>query len=170
MALESSADAEHPDFEAEVISAFGEAFNNVAVHGYRDSTPEAVQIEVDWDAEKLAITMIDTGRTFDPATVAEPDLDQLPENGMGWFIMTSCMDEIDYRPGPPNVLRLVKRRARREGLLPPPPGGEGGAPGDEPAGHFQAEPRVDGDRGSGVEVIDAASHGAWPPAVSGRSV
>jgi serine/threonine-protein kinase RsbW len=167
MALESSEEEEAPDFEAEVVSAFGEAFNNVAVHGYRDVTPEPVQIEVDWDADKLAITMIDTGRTFDPSAVAEPDLDQLPENGMGWFIMTSCMDEIDYRPGPPNVLRLVKRRGHREGLLPPVPGSahEGGA-----AGHFQAEPSADGDRGSGVEVIDAASHEASPPAVSGGSV
>lgn len=155
MALESDTDGGEPDFEAEVVSAFGEAFNNVAVHGFRDVAPEPVQIEVDWDPDRLVITMIDSGRTFDPETVAAPDLDELPENGMGLFIMASCMDEVDYRPGPPNVLRLVKMR-NREGLLPPaPPDGErrrfeGAAPVFALGG---PEPSLEGDRGSGVELI-----------------
>jgi serine/threonine-protein kinase RsbW len=125
IALDADTDAN--DFEPEVISAFGEAFNNVAVHGFRDVPAEPVQIEIDWDDEKLVITMIDTGRTFDPASVAPPELDDLPESGMGLFIMTSCMDVVDYQPGPPNVLRLVKMR-QREGLLPPAPGNRGSAP------------------------------------------
>jgi serine/threonine-protein kinase RsbW len=28
---------------------------------------------------------------------------------MGIFIMNEVMDEVDYRPGRPNVLKLVKR-------------------------------------------------------------
>lgn len=175
MALESagtadSGDGGEPDFEAEVVSAFGEAFNNVAVHGYRDRTPEPVQIEVDWDAEKLTITMIDTGRTFDPESVAPPDLDDLPESGMGLFIMTSCMDEVDYRPGPPNVLRLVKMR-HREGVLPPaPPDGdrrsfEGVAP---VYTLVSAEPSFEGERGSGIELIEPSLDGVGAEGVFRR--
>jgi serine/threonine-protein kinase RsbW len=151
------------DFEPEVVSAVGEAFNNIAVHGFRGLEPGPVQIEVDWDDEKLVITMIDDGLTYDPAGVALPDLDALPESGMGLFIMQSCMDEVDYRAGPPNVLRLIKHR-RREGVLPPPPPdvgvrvGAGLGPRTENvsvavSAFSDAEPEVTGDRGSGVVPI-----------------
>jgi serine/threonine-protein kinase RsbW len=185
MALEA---AEEPvDFEPEVVSAFGEAFNNVAVHSYRDAEPQPIHIEVDWDAEKLVITMIDTGRTFDPATVAPPELEELPESGMGLFIMTACMDVVDYQPGPPNVLRMVKLR-QREGLLPPAPSGAE-RPRDEAAGALAAgctgaspggadtqtpggmdDDRMVGDRGSGVDEIVAAVDSSTPPGDAAGSV
>jgi serine/threonine-protein kinase RsbW len=160
---------EEGDFEAEVVSAFGEAFNNIAIHGYRDRTPEPVHIEVDWDDEKIVITAIDTGHIFDPDTVAVPDLDHLHERGMGFFIMRSCMDVIEYSPGPPNVLRLVKRRARREGMIPPPPASHGaagtpsssatqeGATGGDELGHDRGAAQPD--RGSGVQRTGGSD--AW---------
>jgi serine/threonine-protein kinase RsbW len=93
-----------------VISAVGEAFNNIAVHGYRGGAPGVVEIEVGVDRRgHLAVEMRDYGRSFDPRTVPPPDLDALPESGMGAFIIKGLMDEIDYRPGRPNVLTLVKR-------------------------------------------------------------
>jgi serine/threonine-protein kinase RsbW len=160
MALEG-ASGEDDDFENEVVSAFGEAFNNIAVHGYRGLVPGSIQVEVDWDDTRLMITVIDTGRTFDPGAVALPNLDELPENGMGLFIMHGCMDEVDYRPGPPNVLRLVKLRARG-GMLPSAPPDDGDPSGTDP---------ISGDRGSGVDVItgpprtgnvvSAPSTGGW---------
>lgn len=170
IALETEGDGDH-DFEPEVVSAFGEAFNNVAVHSYRGRPAEALQIEVDWDPARLVITMIDTGRTFDPGTISPPDLDDLPERGMGLFIMTSCMDEVDYQPGPPNVLRLVKLR-RREGLLPPPPDSATRAPGNDgragegPLVTAELDPAAmevvpEAERGSGVNVVAGApGHGA----------
>jgi serine/threonine-protein kinase RsbW len=117
------------DFTHEVVSAFGEAFNNIALHGYRDVTPGAIHIEVEWDEDRLVIVVLDTGRTFDLDSVSLPDLDAMQESGMGVFIMRSCMDEIDYRPGPPNVLRLVKLR-RTGTAVPERPSGEigGGLP------------------------------------------
>ncbi len=113
MALDSQRQGEgESDFEAQVVSAFGEAFNNIAVHAHRGIAPTPTSIEVDWDEEKLVITITDRGRSYDPGDVAPPELAELPEHGMGLFIMKSCMDEVDYQPGPPNVLRLVKLRAR----------------------------------------------------------
>jgi len=161
------------DFEPEVVSAVGEAFNNIAVHGFRGLEPGPVQIEVDWDDERLVITMIDDGLTYDPASVVPPDLDALPESGMGLFIMQSCMDEVDYRAGPPNVLRLVKHR-RRDGVLPPPPPDVTVVPGARRSSvdmgvsvasacvadaDADAETEVGGDRGSGVELIGAIGAG-----------
>jgi serine/threonine-protein kinase RsbW len=93
-----------------VISAVGEAFNNIAVHGYRDANPGVVEIDVAVDRRgRLAVQMRDYGRSFDPRHATPPDLDALPESGMGIFIMNEVMDEVDYRPGRPNVLTLVKR-------------------------------------------------------------
>jgi serine/threonine-protein kinase RsbW len=93
-----------------VLSAVGEAFNNIAVHGYRGEEPGVVEIEVGVDRRGyLAVQMRDYGRSFDPRTVPPPDLDALPESGMGAFIIQGLMDEIHYRPGRPNVLTLVKR-------------------------------------------------------------
>jgi serine/threonine-protein kinase RsbW len=93
-----------------VISAVGEAFNNIAVHGYRDEPPGPVEIDVAVDRRgRLAVEMRDYGRSFDFRNTRLPDLDAMPESGMGVFIMNGVMDEVVYRPGRPNVLKLVKR-------------------------------------------------------------
>jgi serine/threonine-protein kinase RsbW len=108
-------------FESAVISAFGEAFNNVALHAFSGRAPGIVQINITWDDEALVITLVDdSSTTFDPTLVARPALDELPEHGMGIFIMRSCVDEVVYRPGPPNSLRLVKRRRHRRSSCPQP--------------------------------------------------
>lgn len=113
---------EQPDddegFESAVLSAFGEAFNNVALHAFSGRPPGVVHIGIAWNDEALTITLVDDGSAFDPALVAPPALDELPEHGMGLFIMESCMDEVVYRPGPPNSLRLVKRRRCRRASCP----------------------------------------------------
>ena len=53
----------------------------------------------------------DSGNAFDLSTVPEPDLDSLPEGGMGLHIARAMLDEVAYEPGPPNLWRLVKRHA-----------------------------------------------------------
>jgi serine/threonine-protein kinase RsbW len=118
------------EFEAQTLSAFGEAFNNIAIHGYRSGPPGDVDIEIESDEAGITICLMDTGASFDPNSVAIPDMSALPESGMGLFIMNSFMDEVDYRPGTPNVLRLAKRREPPEQ---PDGGGDGGGRG-EPAG------------------------------------
>lgn len=92
-----------------VLSAVGEAFNNIALHGYRDRPMGNVEIEIAFTDDRLAIALSDWGTSFDPCTVPPPDLDSLPESGMGVFIMRSFVDEIQYAPGAPNVLTLIKR-------------------------------------------------------------
>src|SRR5262245_43149596 len=111
---EQDAGDDGDDFGAQAVSAFGEAFNNVAIHGFRGMPVGDVDIEISWTPEQLVIEMTDSGRSFDPDTVEPPVLDELPEGGMGIFIMRSFMDEVVYKPGPPNVLRLSKRRGGEE--------------------------------------------------------
>lgn len=102
------------EFEAQAVSAFAEAFNNIAIHGFRGLAPGNVDIEISWSAEEIIIQMTDGGHSFDPDTVEPPALDELPEGGMGIFIMRSFMDAVEYTAGPPNVLRMVKRRSTED--------------------------------------------------------
>ena len=83
----------------------------MVLHAYEGApAPGTLEIEIDIDGESLAITITDHGQPFDLESVPKPDLDALPEAGLGLFIMRSFMDEVVYKPGPPNVLRMCKRR------------------------------------------------------------
>jgi serine/threonine-protein kinase RsbW len=96
-------------FTHQVVSAVGEAFNNIALHCYRDRSPDIIRVRMAIEASVLRLTIEDYGASFDPLTARVPDLDALPESGLGIFIMRSLMDEVTYQPGRPNVLNLSKR-------------------------------------------------------------
>ena len=95
------------DFSNEVISAFSEALNNVVIHG-GDSKGEDIQIEIEPKDDRLTIRLMDYGKSFDPHDAMPPDLDSLPESGLGVFIMRSFMDDITYLGGAPNTLSMTK--------------------------------------------------------------
>ncbi len=96
------------DWDNQVVSAFGEAFNNAAIHSYRDSKPGDVAVEVDVGAAHITIRLIDYGTSFDPDRVPHPDLDSLPESGLGLYIIRSFMDEVTYQAGTPNEPSMTK--------------------------------------------------------------
>ncbi len=97
------------DFDAAAISAFSEALNNVILHGYGPVLGDLeIEIEVEPAQHRLTIRIIDYGKAFDPAKVPVPDLDSLPESGMGVFIMRSFMDSVTYLAGVPNILSMTK--------------------------------------------------------------
>jgi serine/threonine-protein kinase RsbW len=102
----------------QVVSAFNEAFNNLSLHGPgagRARSP-VVEVELVLGAGELAIELRDQGDPFDYDDVTPPDLDQLPESGLGIFIMRSFMSEVCYTPrdgeSTKNVLRMVRALAR----------------------------------------------------------
>jgi len=96
-------------FTDQVVSAVGEVFNNIALHCYQDRPSDIVRVRMTIEASVLRLTIEDYGASFDPLTARVPDLDALPESGLGIFIMRSLMDEVSYRAGRPNVLTLSKR-------------------------------------------------------------
>jgi serine/threonine-protein kinase RsbW len=107
---------EHPPprsaLDDAVVSACSEAFNNVAIHGYRNRTGE-VRIEVEPDDDGITVAIFDHGESFHPEAIHTPRLEELPENGMGIYIIRSFMDVVQYRagrpPDTPNELRMQKR-------------------------------------------------------------
>lgn len=96
-------------FRDELITAFGEAFNNVVTHGYRDCEVGMLEVEAELGPSQMVLRLRDEGRSVDFATVKPPDLESMPEGGMGIFLMHAMVDEVAYRGGNPNELTLTKR-------------------------------------------------------------
>lgn len=101
-----------------VISAFVEAYNNAVIHAYHGLPPGAVgsiEVEMKVSKDKLLLCVIDHGKSFAPDNVPTPDLDALPEGGLGLFIIRSFMDQVRYeRVGDKNVLTMEKILAHVE--------------------------------------------------------
>jgi serine/threonine-protein kinase RsbW len=95
-------------FREEMITAFGEAFNNIAIHGYRGRTDGMLDVEVDLSPEQITIRLMDTGIEVDFSHVAPPDLESMPEGGMGVFMIHALVDKVEYHGGKVNVLTLTK--------------------------------------------------------------
>ena len=105
---ESTGPIRNTAWDNEVVSAFGEAFNNAAIHSYDGRKPGDVVIEVDAGITAITIRLIDYGKSFSLDDVPVPDLEALPESGLGLYIIRSFMDEVKYVPGSPNVLSMTK--------------------------------------------------------------
>jgi serine/threonine-protein kinase RsbW len=95
-----------------MITAFGEAFNNVVMHGYRGRVGGSIEVDVELSPAAMVVRLRDDGRHIDFAEVRPPDLDAMPEGGMGMFMIRSLVDEVTYRAGTPNVLTLTKRASK----------------------------------------------------------
>jgi len=95
------------EFRMQVVSAVGEAFNNIVLHGYEGRHDGIIEMEIRTRPERISIEMRDYGSSFDPTAVPLPDFDSLPEHGWGLFIIRSFMN-ISYAAGKPNVLTLTK--------------------------------------------------------------
>jgi anti-sigma regulatory factor (Ser/Thr protein kinase) len=109
------------EFQHQVVSAVGEGFNNIVLHGKAPrALPAGDDAEVDLRIAtapgRIRIELRDWGPGFDPSRVRRPLIEALPESGMGLHIMQSFMD-MSYRAGRPNVLRLNKRLGNETGAL-----------------------------------------------------
>ncbi len=109
----------------QVVSAVGEAFNNIVLHGYasrRKQEPQirqptaSIDLRIQTRRGHIRIELRDWGSGFDPTRVPPPAFDTLPESGLGLFIMQSFMT-MAYRPGRPNLLTLSKRYVERSSAV-----------------------------------------------------
>jgi anti-sigma regulatory factor (Ser/Thr protein kinase) len=98
------------DFSSHIVSAVGEAYNSVVLHGYAERDRGTVQMQIENCADWMRVTLRDTGASLDLLQhELPPDLDALPELDLEAFIIRSFVDEVSYVPGSPNVLTLFKR-------------------------------------------------------------
>ena len=98
------------EFRMHVVSAVGEAFNNIVLHGYAGRDDGVIEMDIRTHPDQITVELRDYGASFDPDAVAPPDFEGLPESGLGIFIIKAFMN-MRYRPGRPNVLTLSKTLA-----------------------------------------------------------
>jgi serine/threonine-protein kinase RsbW len=96
-------------FRHEMVTAFGEAFNNIVIHGYKDRSDGMLDVEAEMSHGQMTLRLMDSGREVDFDGLRPPDLESMPEGGMGVFMIHALVDEVVYRGGAPNVLSLTKR-------------------------------------------------------------
>ena len=86
--------------------AISEACTNAIKHSLEDRFTIVYSII----ENGLAIEVIDNGKGYDTASVRQPDLDNLKENGMGLFIIESLMDEVNVESvqGKGTTIKMTK--------------------------------------------------------------
>src|SRR4051794_15564311 len=95
------------EFRMQVVSAVGEAFNNIVLHSYEGREDGVIEMQIRTRRDRISIELRDYGSSFDPTNVPVPDFDSLPESGLGLYIIRSFMN-ISYQAGRPNILTLTK--------------------------------------------------------------
>jgi len=98
---------------SEIRLAVDEAYTNIIKHAYSNNSTEKVNIEIGSDDDQLWITLIDSGKSFDPRSYREPDLmkriKEKKRGGMGVYLIRKVMDQVQYnRKGESNEIRMVK--------------------------------------------------------------
>src|SRR5262245_34453305 len=96
------------DCQVQAVSAVSEALKHRVLHGYEGRRDGRIDLSIGPGAGRIDIELRDWGKGFDPKRVPAPELDALPESGLGLFIMQSFM-QMKYRRGKPNLLTLSKK-------------------------------------------------------------
>jgi serine/threonine-protein kinase RsbW len=97
-----------------IILAVDEACTNIIKHAYKLSPEGEIIIKIVYDKEKFTVTIIDYGKSFEPARVPLPDLQKYYREhrvgGLGMYLMKSLMDDVEYIsvPGEYNQVLLSK--------------------------------------------------------------
>jgi serine/threonine-protein kinase RsbW len=98
-----------------VQMAVDEACSNVIEHAYQGQGKGDITLSCDCDAKEWVIAIYDTGRSFDPNSIPDPDLDPCLDDvrtgGLGLYFMRQLMDEVEFTfdKEKGNKLRMVKR-------------------------------------------------------------
>jgi anti-sigma regulatory factor (Ser/Thr protein kinase) len=96
-----------------VLVAVGEVCNNVIKHAYGGASGQPIAIALRALPDRVIIEVEDEGVPYDPRGYTPPDLDTVPERGMGLFLVRQSVDEVAFDVARPRGTRwtLVKRRA-----------------------------------------------------------
>jgi anti-sigma regulatory factor (Ser/Thr protein kinase) len=99
---------------ADLVLAVGELCTNAIKHAYEGSGGQPIRVRVCSAGEQLVIDVEHGGRRFDAAGYVAPDLDALPERGMGLYIARTVADRFSFGPTGEAGTRwtLVKDRRR----------------------------------------------------------
>ncbi len=76
--------------------AVGEICSNSIKHAYAGLGGKPIHVSVRWGEDRVVIEVRDFGRKFDPELYRPPDLEALPEGGVGLHIAKQFVDEFSF--------------------------------------------------------------------------
>lgn len=100
--------------------AADEASSNIIEHAYTGMQGGKIEIECNVFEGGIKIVMRDQGKSFNPSSVPEPnvnaDLSDRKIGGLGMYLMRKLMDEVSYESSAEtgNILTMVKRLGENE--------------------------------------------------------
>lgn len=103
---------------SKIALAVDEACTNVIKHAYQYDTKKKIEVSVESGNGEFKISIVDTGKQFNPNGVKVPDMKEYFSNyrrgGLGVYLMKSLMDKVEYdiEPGKRNQVRLTKHIPR----------------------------------------------------------
>ncbi len=101
--------------QMQIDMAIDELFGNIAQYAYAPGTGKAtVRIEPLQEARGMRLTLIDSGKPYDPLSGGDPDTTLSAEErgigGLGVFLVKKTMDDMRYAyENGQNVLTVEKR-------------------------------------------------------------
>lgn len=97
-------------FNVEEIEDIKIALSEACANAIRHSQKDTFSLHFDLEPGKLTIQVSDQGVGFDTNEVKEPVIEEMKENGLGFFIIESLMDEvtIDSEVGKGTTIRMSK--------------------------------------------------------------
>lgn len=90
-----------------------ELFTNTVSYGYSDDSVHEVLITIDYNADRILLTMVDDGMAFNPAEKRNYDTKLPPTQrepgGLGILLVQKYIDELSYtRRDGKNITTLIK--------------------------------------------------------------
>ena len=84
--------------------AIDEACTNIIKHGHHEAelAPSQIDLSLHREENTITVTIIDYGRSYDPAAILPPDLTgdwrTRRVGGLGWYFIQQISDEVHYQP------------------------------------------------------------------------
>lgn len=100
---------------SDIQLAVDEAYTNIIKHAYKNDSSKKVIINLEFDDDKMVVTLTDHGIGFDIEKYKKPNLKKQIERkkrgGMGVYLIRKLMDDVTYNvKNQKNVLRMCKNR------------------------------------------------------------
>lgn len=94
---------------ADLAISATELINNAIVHGNQSDPDKIVKIILEFQDDRLTISISDQGSGFEPSEIPSPIADEnlLKEAGRGIFIVRSLVDDLQIEKNPEGGTRMI---------------------------------------------------------------